>query len=141
MLKDKLSPATCGRDSAQGAESELTAIIGYIKKAVCKSKKLITFAANYILRGGRICLYVAGIFYALSQTIYGSVPPCNSVMELLPLRCSSTGKAEPLSIFAEQINLSVMNYTDRQSPATCRHDSAQGAESDRRTSIGGSGDE
>lgn len=45
----------------------------------------------------------AGFFYALF-TICGSVPPCNSVMELLPLWCKSAGKAEPFFISARNLN-------------------------------------
>ena len=37
-------------------------------------------------------------FYAASGKHIGIVPPWKSVMEILPLRCSSTGKAMPFSI-------------------------------------------
>jgi hypothetical protein len=59
------------------------------------------FAAYYILVGGTIRLLIAiGIFYVLSLAIYSSEPLCNSVMELLPTRCSTTGTAEPFLISA-----------------------------------------
>jgi len=55
------------------------------------------FAVTYIDNGGEIRLNATGFFYALLQTICGSVPPCGALMRpLLPLcMCKSTGKAEP----------------------------------------------
>jgi len=55
------------------------------------------FAASYIQNGGQFRLYAAGFFYALQQTIRGSVPPCRALMRRLPFcRCMTTGQAEPL---------------------------------------------
>ena len=68
------------------------------------------FAVSYILKGGLFCLLVAGFFYA-STAICGSEPPCKPVIGLLPLRCMTTGQAEPF-FFAYKQNLSVMSYTE-----------------------------
>ena len=59
-------------------------------------KNIRMFAPTSILRGGQTRQISAGIFYALADHIYGFVPPCGALMRPLPLRCSSTGKAEPL---------------------------------------------
>lgn len=77
-------------------------------------KKSYIFVASSKHKGGRTRLYAAGIFFALMlQTIYGSVPPCNSIMELLPLWWNSTGKAEPFFISASLKQLSVMSSTEK----------------------------
>jgi hypothetical protein len=77
-------------------------------------KKNSIFAASYILNGGRFRLYAAGIFCALSLlAICGFVPPCGALMRPLPLRCRTTGKAEPFFIFATANNLSAMSYTEK----------------------------
>jgi hypothetical protein len=76
-------------------------------------KKSNIFAATYILIGGRIRLYATGFFYVRLQNIYGSVPPCNSVMGLLPIRCKSTGKAEPF-LFSATINNFICNDLHRK---------------------------
>jgi hypothetical protein len=55
----------------------------------------------------------AGFFYAPFK-ICGSVPPCNSIMELLPLWCKSTGKAEPFIISACYLNFLKMIYTENK---------------------------
>ena len=54
---------------------------------------------SYILRGeSTTChLNVAG-FFACNKIIFGLVPPCKSVIDLLPLRCKTTGKAKPFYI-------------------------------------------
>ena len=70
---------------------------------------------SYILKGVKRLLFAAGFFYACTVKIYGFVPPCNSIMELLPLRCKTTGKAEPFFIPAyNKQNLSVMSYTEKK---------------------------
>ncbi len=75
------------------------------------------FAATYILIGGPVCLFSAGFFYAHMLPKYGSVPPCNSVIGLLPIRCKSTGQAEPFFISAtnKQTKIFVMTYTKKKS--------------------------
>ena len=72
------------------------------------------FATTYIHRGGSTA--VKGGFF-LSENYHGSVPPCNSVMELLPLWCKSTGKAEPFFIFQPKQNnfFLKMHYTEKNS--------------------------
>lgn len=90
---------------------------------ICK-KKLINkiiymkssiLAATYILKGeSQAChLFVAGFFCAYVFTIRGSVPPCNSVMGLLPLRCKSTGKAGPF-FSGPKFNVCKMTYTEKE---------------------------
>lgn len=72
------------------------------------------FVKTYILKGGRtrlILLLVAGFFISVTQ-IYGSVPPRVSVIDALPLRCKSEGKAEPLFYSAQQTNICKMTYTE-----------------------------
>lgn len=56
-----------------------------------------TFAANYISQRRLITANNNRwrYFYAASGKHIGIVPPWKSVMEILPLRCSSTGKAMP----------------------------------------------
>lgn len=63
-------------------------------------KKYCIFVSHYIHKGVRTRLYATGIFDASLLAIYGSAPPCNSVIELLPLWCNATGKAEPFFISA-----------------------------------------
>jgi hypothetical protein len=55
---------------------------------------------------------IAGFFYAQNLAIFGSVPPCVSVMDSLPLWCKSTGKAEPFFISANKQSSFVMTYTN-----------------------------
>jgi hypothetical protein len=77
-------------------------------------KKSSTFAASYILNGGYVRLYAAGIFYACTlQHIYGFVTPCGALMRPLPLRCRTTGSAEPFLFPAQHTILSVMSYTEK----------------------------
>lgn len=68
------------------------------------------FVASYIQSGGIFCLFVAGIFCALTLHIHGFVPPCGALMRPLPLWCRTTGKAEPFFISAQQ-TFSVMSNT------------------------------
>ena len=73
------------------------------------------FVLLYIFKGGATRLFPDGCFYALTANIRGSVPPCNSVMGLLPLnRCRATGQAEPFFISATQTFLPVMLYTEKE---------------------------
>ena len=60
-------------------------------------KNIRMFVVHSILRGGKARQISAGIFYALADHIYvyGFVPPCRVLMDLLPLRWNATGKAEP----------------------------------------------
>jgi len=53
----------------------------------------------------------ASFFYAPVKG-YGSVPPCVAVMAPLPMRCKSTGKAEPFFISANKQLCFVMTYTN-----------------------------
>lgn len=62
-------------------------------------KKICMFVASYIQSGRVFCLFVAGIFYALTLHIHGFVPPCGALMRPLPLWCRTTGKAEPFFHF------------------------------------------
>lgn len=73
------------------------------------------FVLSYILIGRCLACHiiVAGFFYARTLTICGSVPPCNSVMELLPIRCKTAGKAEPFFNFCPYIKLCKMSYTEK----------------------------
>lgn len=73
-------------------------------------KKICMFVASYIQSGRVFCLFVAGIFYALTLHIHGFVPPCGALMRPLPLWCRTTGKAEPFFISARQ-TFSVMSNT------------------------------
>lgn len=59
-----------------------------------------TFAVNYISQRRLITANNNRwrYFYTTSEKHIGIVPPWKSVMEILPLRCSSTGKAMPFSI-------------------------------------------
>jgi len=72
------------------------------------------FAVSYIPKGGLFCLLVSGIFYCSATNIYGSEPPCKSVMDLLPLGCMTTGKAEPFFLCHNKQFLSVMSYTEKK---------------------------
>jgi hypothetical protein len=57
-------------------------------------KKMCVFAALYIREGGyTACTKQA--FFMPACNIRGFVPPCNSVMGLLPSWCRATGQAEP----------------------------------------------
>jgi hypothetical protein len=78
-------------------------------------KKLCIFAASYILIGGRIRLYAAGIFYALSLlAIYGFVTPCGALMRPLADKVYDNGKCGTVFLFPpQQIILSVMSYTEK----------------------------
>ncbi len=74
------------------------------------------FVVNSILRGGQTRQISAGIFYTCADHIYGFVPPCRVLMDLLPLRWSSTGKAEPFFYYnfrQLRTNVSVMNSTEK----------------------------
>ena len=50
-------------------------------------KNIRMFVVHSILRGGKARQISAGIFYALADHIYvyGFVPPCRVLMDLLPL--------------------------------------------------------
>lgn len=78
------------------------------------------FVGSYILNGKEFTcqLFVAGFFYVCTITICGLVPPCKSIMGLLPLRCKTTGQAEPFFSAYNQ-NLSVMSYTEKE-VCTCQ---------------------
>jgi hypothetical protein len=69
--------------------------------------KLCMFALNYIHKGDVLAKLRA---FFIAPFIFGTVPPCNSVIVLLPLWCSSTGKAVPY-FSACHINSLKMNYT------------------------------
>ena len=49
-------------------------------------KKICMFVASYIQSGRVFCLFVAGIFYALTLHIHGFVPPCGALMRPLPIQ-------------------------------------------------------
>jgi len=55
---------------------------------------------------------VAGYFFARTLNSYGSVPPCGALMRPLPMRCKSTGKAEPFFISALKQIILKMTYTE-----------------------------
>lgn len=78
-------------------------------------KNIRILAPSYILKGKSVACHVivAGFFYAYTLTICGSVPPCKSVIDLLPLRCKTTGKAEPFFYFSPYINILKMSYTEK----------------------------
>lgn len=79
-------------------------------------KNIRKFVVNYNLGGGNICLLLMGIFYAYNPKYNGSIPPCNPVIGLLPLRCNSTGKVEPFFISAiNKLKKAVMNYAVKKS--------------------------
>ena len=77
-------------------------------------KNIRMFAPTSILRGGQTRQISAGIFYALADHIYGFVPPCRVLMDLLPLRWKSTGKARPFFYSRRpRTNQSVMTSTEK----------------------------
>ena len=81
-------------------------------------KNIRMFVVHSILRGGKARQISAGIFYALADHIYvyGFVPPCRVLMDLLPLRWNATGKAEPFFYFIFRwlrTKLSVMHSTEK----------------------------
>ena len=79
-------------------------------------KNIRMFVVHFIHRGGQTRQISAGIFYACADHIYGFVPPCGALMRPLPLRCKSTGKAEPFFYYnfrQLRINQSVMTYTEK----------------------------
>lgn len=59
------------------------------------------FVVHFIHRGGQTRQTSAGIFYAFAGHIYvyGFVPPCRVLMDLLPLWWNATGQAEPFFYF------------------------------------------
>lgn len=69
------------------------------------------FVASYIQSGGIFCLFVAGIFCALTLHIHGFVPPCGALMRPLPLWCRTTGKAEPFFYFR---STNIFGYVQHQ---------------------------
>lgn len=86
-------------------------------------------ATLYIFKGrlsACTLFIVAGFFYAYTSLatpvasdymICGSVPPCVSVMDILPLKkCIATGKAGPFFFSSPHKNFCKMLYTE-QSPA------------------------
>lgn len=79
-------------------------------------KNIRKFVLNYNLGGANSCLLLMGIFYAYKPKYNGSIPPCNPVIGLLPLRCNSTGKVEPFFISAiNKFKKAVMNYAVKKS--------------------------
>lgn len=79
-------------------------------------KNIRTFVMHSILRGGKTRQISAGIFYAHADYIFGFVPPCRVLMDLLPLRWNATGKAEPFFYFnLRQLRTkqSVMHSTEK----------------------------
>jgi hypothetical protein len=55
----------------------------------------------------------AGFFYARTLNNSGSVPPCDVLMDSLPLWCNATGKAEPFFYSSPNINFLKMHYTEK----------------------------
>jgi len=60
---------------------------------------------------------IAGFFYARILNKSGSVPPCDVLMDSLPLRCNATGKAEPFFFSSRNINFLQMHYTENECAA------------------------
>lgn len=85
------------------------------------------FASSYILIGGSV-RQSFGLF--LCPQNIGSVPPCGALMRPLPIRCKTTGKAEPSFIFSLQTKISEMSYTEK----TC----LKGKHSTKQTTPAGS---
>jgi len=56
----------------------------------------------------------AGFFYARTLNNSGSVPPCMSIMDILPLRCKTTGKAGPFFYIGPNINFTEMSYSEKK---------------------------
>lgn len=79
-------------------------------------KNIRMFVVTSILRGGKTRQISAGIFYTCADHICGFVPPCRVLMDLLPLRWKSTGKAEPFFYYyfrQVRTNQSVMTSTEK----------------------------
>lgn len=79
-------------------------------------KNIRMFVVTSILRGGKTRQISAGIFYTCTDHIFGFVPPCRVLMDLLPLRWKSTGKAEPFYYYyfrQVRTNQSVMTSTEK----------------------------
>lgn len=79
-------------------------------------KNIRMFVVTSILRGGKTRQISAGIFYTCTDHIFGFVPPCRVLMDLLPLRWKSTGKAEPFFYYyfrQVRTNQSVMTSTEK----------------------------
>lgn len=79
-------------------------------------KNIRMFVVTSILRGGKTRQISAGIFYTCTDHICGFVPPCRVLMDLLPLRWKSTGKAEPFFYYyfrQVRTNQSVMTSTEK----------------------------
>ena len=79
-------------------------------------KNIRMFVVTSILRGGKTRQISAGIFYTCTDHIFGFVPPCRVLMDLLPLRLKSTGKAEPFFYYyfrQVRTNQSVMTSTEK----------------------------
>lgn len=79
-------------------------------------KNIRMFVVHSILRGGQTRQISAGIFYTCADHIYGFVPPCRVLMDLLPLRWNATGKAEPFFYYnfrQFRTNKSVMHSTEK----------------------------
>ena len=74
------------------------------------------FVASYIQSGGIFCLFVAGIFCALTLHIHGFVPPCGALMRPLPLWCRTTGKAEQPTQRAMEMGLFEVKKTAINKP-------------------------
>ena len=78
-------------------------------------KNIRMFVESYKRSGGKTRQISAGIFYTCADHIYGFVPPCRVLMDLLPLRWSSTGKAEPFFYFRQlRIRFSKMSKTEEK---------------------------
>lgn len=82
------------------------------------------FAVHSIHRGGQARQISAGIFYALADYIYvyGFVPPCRVLMDLLPLWWNATGKARPFFHSRQpRINFPKMHLTTEKICSRAKH--------------------
>jgi len=80
-------------------------------------KNIRMFVESYKRSGGKTRQISAGIFYTSAGHIYiyGFVPPCGALMRPLPLRCRTTGKAEPFFYFRQlRIRFSKMSKTEEK---------------------------
>jgi hypothetical protein len=85
----------------------------FLKKNSVAFKSFCTFALDLHTQGRLDARHIpAGFFYA-PDTICGSVPPCGGLMAPLPLRCKSTGKAEPFFYFSPNKHFLKMTYTEK----------------------------
>jgi len=70
-----------------------------ITKNIAGNRFIITFAMHYNHKGVTYANNRTAFFYVRSSSYIGSVPPCMSVIGILPLWCNATGKAEPFFYF------------------------------------------